>query len=188
MGRTRPFRAVATKTSSRVFVPHRYDRGVPGPARRYTDGQLIEAVATARSIAQVLKVIGLRAAGGNYANVKRRINELGLDTTHFQGQGWLWGTHIRTAPIRSLDEILVEGSFYKSHDLKRRLIATGIKTPICEVCGRDLWNGRPIPLELDHLNGIRSDNRLINLRIVCPNCHAQTATYRGKNIKSTKPP
>ncbi len=43
-------------------------------------------------------------------------------------------------------------------------------------------NGRPIPLELDHINGRRDDNRLDNLRILCPNCHAQTETYRGKNI------
>jgi 5-methylcytosine-specific restriction endonuclease McrA len=50
------------------------------------------------------------------------------------------------------------------------------------MCDRERWNGLPIPLELDHVNGMRSDNRLSNLRILCPNCHAQTPNYRGRNI------
>ena len=53
---------------------------------------------------------------------------------------------------------------------------------MCEECGLAVWNGRPIPLELDHVNGRYTDNRLENLRILCPNCHAQTPTYRAKNI------
>ena len=50
------------------------------------------------------------------------------------------------------------------------------------MCGITEWNGQPTPTELDHINGVRTDNRLENLRILCPNCHAQTKTYRGKNI------
>jgi 5-methylcytosine-specific restriction endonuclease McrA len=61
-------------------------------------------------------------------------------------------------------------------------VSEGLKMRRCEMCLRDHWNGKPIPIELDHLNGRRDDNRLQNLRILCPNCHAQTPTYRGRNI------
>jgi len=76
----------------------------------------------------------------------------------------------------------VVGRRVQSNNLKERLIREGLKKRICELCERKDWNGRPIPLELDHVNGRRDDNRLENLRIVCPNCHAQTSTYRGRNI------
>lgn len=66
--------------------------------------------------------------------------------------------------------------------LKRRLLEEGVKTARCEGCGGDEWRGAPIPLELDHINGDRRDHRLENLRLLCPNCHAQTPTYRGRNI------
>jgi len=69
-----------------------------------------------------------------------------------------------------------------TNELKMRLIRERLKQARCEACGRDRWNGTHIPLELDHINGRRDDNRLDNLRILCPNCHAQTPTYRGRNI------
>ena len=107
---------------------------------------------------------------------------MGLDVSHFVGQGWRKGSH---APVRSptpLRELLVDGRFRTTDQLKKRLIAERIKARECEICRLDRWNGRPIPLELDHVNGKRDDNRLSNLRILCPNCHAQTETYRGRNI------
>ncbi len=70
----------------------------------------------------------------------------------------------------------------KSANLRKRLIAEGLKEARCEICKLDEWLGRPIPLQLDHINGDRTDNRLENLRLLCPNCHAQTDTYCGKNI------
>jgi|LakMenEpi03Aug12_release.lakeMendotaPanAssembly.Ray.scaffolds.fasta_scaffold1126710_1 hypothetical protein len=71
-----------------------------------------------------------------------------------------------------------------SYKLKRRLIRDGYKLAKCEICGLTEWNGLPAPLELDHINGLHSDNRLENLRIVCPNCHAQTPTNSGKSTRS----
>jgi len=81
-----------------------------------------------------------------------------------------------------LSEILVKDSIYQSNKLRKRLIKAGLKSHQCETCGLVEWLGSPIPLELDHINGDKHDNRLPNLRIICPNCHALTDTYRGKNI------
>lgn len=81
-----------------------------------------------------------------------------------------------------LHEILVINSAYQSNKLRKRLLKAGLKHHQCESCGQTEWLGTKIPLELDHINGDKHDNRLQNLRIICPNCHALTDTYRGKNI------
>lgn len=107
---------------------------------------------------------------------------MGLDTSHFMGQAWRRGMTAPVVPPRPLEELLVDGRLLQTNRLKKRLMADGLKQDRCEICLRDSWNGRPIPLELDHINGRRDDNRLANLRILCPNCHAQTDTYRGRNI------
>ncbi len=134
-----------------------------------------------RSFAQVLGRLGIRP-GGNQSRLRARLIDLRADTAHFVGQGWKRGDHRPTVPARPLGEVLVEGRFSNSVHLKTRLLAEGLKQPRCEICGRTEWNRFAIPLELDHLNGRRNDNRLPNLRLLCPNCHAQTDTYRGKNI------
>lgn len=88
----------------------------------------------------------------------------------------------KTDMSKPLEEILVQNSTYQSNKLRLRLLQMGIKTHQCEMCLRVEWFGSPIPLELDHINGDKHDNRLFNLRVICPNCHATTDTYRGKNI------
>lgn len=117
--------------------------------------------------------------------MKNRIEQLGLDTPRFSGQAWRKGSTAPVVPRRPLEEVLVAGRLVQTSNLKRRLIEEGLKERMCEICRRKEWNEEPIPLELDHVNGRRDDNRLDNLRIVCPNCHAQTSTYRGRNIGAT---
>lgn len=152
--------------------------------RKWTDEQFIEAVKTSLSYAEVLRKIGLKAAGSNYDTVKRKINELDLDTSHMTGKVWNQGERYR--PIkeaRPLSEVLVEGSTWvNTNNLRKRLLKEGIKKYKCECCGNTEWMGEPIALELHHVNGIKDDLRIENLQILCPNCHAFTDNYRGKNI------
>ncbi|HWO70002.1 MAG TPA: HNH endonuclease signature motif containing protein [Actinomycetota bacterium] len=154
-----------------------------------SDAEIAEAVRGSRSLAEAMRRLGLRP-GGNQARLKQRIQELGIDTSHLLGQGWSRGVRVPYPPrARPLAELLVEGTLRKTSHLKRRLIAEGVKPPRCERCGLERWNEGPIPLELDHINGRRDDNRLENLRLLCPNCHAQTPTYRGRNIATpSRPP
>ncbi len=87
-------------------------------------------------------------------------------------------------PGTALHLVLVNGRLFRTGHLRQRLIAEGHKQARCERCGGTEWNGQAIPLELDHINGRRDDNRLENLRLLCANCHAQTPTYRGRNIRA----
>ena len=95
--------------------------------RRWTDEQLRAAVAASKSVARVIKSLGLVAAGGNYVQVQRRIAELELDTSHFTGMGWNVGMAFRPKPPVPLSELLVENRWVGSYQLKRRLVAPGLK-------------------------------------------------------------
>jgi hypothetical protein len=152
---------------------------------RWTDDDLRTAVASSPSVAAVLRALGLVAAGGNYQHVTREIARLGLDTAHFTGQGWNRGRSPSRA--RPLEEVLVAGRWTSSRDLRERLIRAGLKQRACELCGwaQGAADGR-VPVELDHINGDHDDNRLENLRILCPNCHALQPTHRGLNKKSRR--
>lgn len=136
-----------------------------------------------RSIRQVILCLGLIPAGGNYFQFTKYIEEFEIDSSHFKGQGWNKGLK-GTGTFRwKLEEILVRGSIFQSYKLKNRLFGAKIKQPKCEECGWAVLSldGR-LPLELDHINGDSRDNRLENLRILCPNCHSLKPTHRGRNI------
>lgn len=143
---------------------------------------LESAVKTSRSVRQVIIKLGLRPAGGNYRHVKRIIEERGIDDSHFTGMGWNIGLQFVPKAAIPLSEILKRKSDFQSHKLKNRLFKERLKLPICEMCG---WNKKSqdgrIPVELDHINGDKFDNRIENLRILCPNCHSLQPTHRGLN-------
>lgn len=152
--------------------------------KKWDKKQLQEAVENSRSIRQVLFCLGLREAGGNYVQVKKYIGIYNLSTSHFTGNAWNKGLKGIGKPRRPLEEILIQKSDYQSFKLKKRLFSEKIKKPVCELCGwaKRAADGR-VPLELDHISGDRTDNRLENLRILCPNCHSLQPTHRGLNKK-----
>lgn len=156
--------------------------------RKYTDEQLIEAVKNSMSIRQVLSKIGLVEAGGNYAIVKKRIKSMGIDNSHFTGKGHLKGKTHTWSVKTPIDQVLMKDtkSGVSSHSLKRRLIKEGYFEHKCYCCGLAEWRGQPIPIELEHIDGERTNQEIGNLTLLCPNCHAQTPTYRGKNIGGGK--
>lgn len=154
-----------------------------GYMRRKTlnDAALREAVANAKSVAGVLRLLGLQVAGANYRTVNRAVSELCLDTSHWTGQGHRKGMRIPTVPAQPLAALLVAGSHYRTSRLRLRLIEEHILPHQCSECRLTEWRGGPIPLELDHRDGDHTNNLLQNLRLLCPNCHALTDTYRGRN-------
>jgi Zn finger protein HypA/HybF involved in hydrogenase expression len=150
---------------------------------RYSESQAREAIAASRSWAEALRRLGMCDRGGAHRVLQRYARTVWeIDTAHFDPAAARLASLGR--PARPLAEVLVEGSTVKSAQLKERLYREGIKTPACELCGQgEQWRGRPMALILDHVNGPHDDNRLENLRIVCPNCNATLDTHCGRNAR-----
>ena len=151
--------------------------------RKWNEEQLREAVKNNKSIRGVLIDLGLAPKGGNFATIKKAIQIYNIDSSHFTGQLWNKGGHTICNPAASLEAIFNNEVIYPSYKLKIRLIKEGIKEEVCEICGNREWLGHKIPLELHHIDGNHNNNNLENLQLLCPNCHASTNNYRGKNIK-----
>ena len=148
---------------------------------KYTHAELIEAIARSTSLRQTLIYLNVSPFGGNYVVLKKAISHFELDTSHFTGRAWNKGEKL---PARKLVEAyLKQGSTVSSYRLKNRLLREGILEAVCAICTNATWLNRPIPLELDHIDGDNTNNQLDNLRLLCPNCHAFTPTYRSKNRK-----
>ena len=148
----------------------------------YTDEDIKNAVAQSTSFRQVLMLLGLIPAGGNYDHLKKVIKAKNIDTSHFLGKGWLKNkTHNWvSSQTRLLQDILQKDTNYSPYKLKNRLLKANIKEARCELCSNTEWLGKSIALELHHKDGDSKNNLLENLMVICPNCHAQTTNYRGK--------
>lgn len=137
----------------------------------------IELINSSFSLREVCIKAGIVVTTGNYNTLKRIIKENDIDISHFKRQNGNNNTP------KDIEFYLKENSVITSHKLKNKLLKNGFKEHRCECCGLTEWLGQPIKLELHHINGDNTDNRLENLQILCPNCHSYTDNYGGKNQK-----
>ncbi|MED3976212.1 HNH endonuclease signature motif containing protein [Priestia megaterium] len=155
-----------------------------GRFSKITDEDFSKAIESSEFMVDVLEKLGYNRTSGTMTKyIKKRIESLGLDTSHFKGQrGNRGGGNTQRY---TLEEILVKNSSYLNRSrLKIRLLNAGYIKEECAECGIGAtWNGKPLSLHLDHINGIYNDNELTNLRLLCPNCHSQTETFSGRNSK-----
>ena len=152
------------------------------PNEKYTQEILEAAVRQNRSMAGVLRTLGLKPAGGTHAHVSRRIKSFGIDTSHFLGQGANCGSHHKGSKPLTCEQVLVlrtSGRRQKTYILRRALIESG-RAYHCEGARCPLseeWLGKPLVLHVNHRNGNWLDDRAENVEFLCPNCHSQTPTY-----------
>ncbi len=146
-------------------------------------GQFQEIVRQSSSISEILVKFGLVNKGGNYQTVKARLLKDHIDFSHIPlGLGANKGKPRGGVNKVPIEELLTTGLHRDRSSLKKRLISEGLLPNQCAVCGLSPeWNGQPLVMVLDHINGIGNDYRLTNLRLLCPNCNSQTDTFAGRN-------
>lgn len=136
----------------------------------YTESDIIEKAKHSRSLSDLIKKLGLRTAGGNFATIKKKLKILNVDTSHWKGQGWNRGEQLKDWE-----------NYKRPCNLKHHLIKEkGYK---CQMCGLTEWNKKDIILEIHHVDGNRLNNKLINLQLLCPNCHSTTDNWRNRKRK-----
>lgn len=156
--------------------------------RNYTKEWLSELCKESYSYAEVLRKAGRKQGGGTQATLRKKIEEFKIDISHFTGQAWKKQSNCSPQVYKekySLDEILIKNSPITQKVLREYVKRHNLLEYKCQTCGCDgNWQNGKISLEIDHINGNNSDDRIENLRYLCPNCHALTETYRGRNKAS----
>ena len=169
--------ALPAEWSKRGPRPHLYWAARSPETRLFPELAFRQAVAKSLSMADAIRAMNEEPTSGTYGRAARTVAEYRIDTSHLQpGEA---GRQKRHVPD---DDFFVAGILRAGSALKRRLITGGLREHHCARCGGTTWEGSPIPLEIDHIDGDRTNNQLENLRLMCPNCHALTPTYRGRNI------
>lgn len=160
---------------------------------KYKRELLVPIVQNSRSYREVIEKLGLPTNNGNYRFIAAKIRIYGISIGHFirsatRGKDKTNSDiveRVRHKVRRSDEELFQNGSIVGGSKLRPRLLEKGL-VYICSECNLEpFWNNKPLTLQVDHINGESTDNRLENLRFLCPNCHAQTATF-GNSHKEPK--
>lgn len=145
----------------------------------WTDSQIAQLVVECFSYAEMLTKMGRPFSGSSHSWLRERIRDIGSDISHFGKRRKLLGS--KGNILYSL-ETLMARRVQLTQSIKRRILATGRIPNICEICGQlPEWQGRPLVLQLDHVDGDNLNHSWANLRILCPHCHSQTDTFAGRN-------
>lgn len=154
--------------------------------KQYTKEWLEELCAESYSYSEVLRKAGRKPGGGSNETLKKKILEYNIDVSHFTGRSWQkrpdYKPRVGTKEKYSLEEVFKEHSTISQKVLRGYVERHKVVPYKCSNCGCDgHWQNGIISLELDHIDGDNTNNLIENLRYLCPNCHALTETYRGKN-------
>ena len=147
--------------------------------RKWDTSQLLNAVRNADSFRQVFVNLGLKPDGGVRNEVKKRR----ISTEHFKGKGWSKDQKITRKQVIPDNLLFVKDCKITRGSIKRRIISNNLFDYRCQICGIREWLGKRLSLRLDHINGVNNDNRLSNLRFLCPNCDSQSDTFCGRNVR-----
>jgi Zn finger protein HypA/HybF involved in hydrogenase expression len=155
----------------------------------YTESDLIDATKKSLSYTQVIKRLGIPYCGSTHSRIKKEISNLNIDISHFTGMLWSKGKTLLDddrLSERNKNEIFIENSKFSKSYIRNLIKKKNLIEYKCTLCSNlGVWNDKKLNLQLDHINGISTDQRLENLRFLCPNCHSQTDTFCAKNIKFT---
>ena len=144
-----------------------------------TDVEIIEACKNSNSMSEACSTLKL-----HWNTFRKRAIELNVFSPNLGGIGIKKTKKFGNQSFSLIDILEGKHPQYQSNKLRTRILEEGIKEHRCEICNLTEWNGYPIPLEVNHIDGNSHNHVLENLELICPNCHAQTSTYRGKNIKN----
>lgn len=153
---------------------------------QYSKKLLEQNVKDCYSFAELARKLGLSDKGGNCrVTLKKKLDYFQIDYSHFTGQAWNQKSHPHYGNTgNKIEDVLVKNSKQSSHNIRERLFNLGLKENKCECCGISTWNNKPITIQLHHINGDRTDNRIENLQMLCPNCHSQTDSFcKRKEIR-----